>query len=227
MIHVVLVSPRNPLNIGAAARAMTNFGFPSLRLVEPYRAAVDEARSGPGADHVLAAAREFATLEQAIADCVWVAGTCSMEDREQRQPVERLEMAARRLLDVEGDIALLFGSEKSGLTNEDMAYCQQLIRIPTRDEHTSMNLGQAVAVTLWELVRNPDPGLAPAAQLDLITTRLIEILEESGYLHSPAVDLKIRRLIRRMQLSADDGQFWLGMLRQIAWRLGRGGNPSS
>jgi tRNA/rRNA methyltransferase len=221
LIHIVLVEPRNPLNIGAAARAMTNLGFPSLRLVAPYRAAIDEARSGPGADAVLAASREFATVEQAIADCAWVAGTCSMEDREQQHPVERLELAARRILAAEGDTAILFGSEKSGLSNEDMAYCQQLIRIPTEAAHTSMNLGQAVAVTLWELARNPDPGLAPAAQLDLITARLLEILAESGYQRSPAVDLKIRRLIRRMRLNQDDGQYWLGMLRQIAWKIGK------
>jgi tRNA/rRNA methyltransferase len=144
-----------------------------------------------------------------------------MEDREQQHPVERLELAARRILAAEGDTAILFGSEKSGLSNEDMAYCQQLIRIPTEAAHTSMNLGQAVAVTLWELARNPDPGLAPAAQLDLITARLLEILAESGYQRSPAVDLKIRRLIRRMRLNQDDGQYWLGMLRQIAWKIGK------
>ena len=103
-LHVVLVSPRNPLNIGAAARAISNFGFTSLRLVEAYRDAVEEARSGVHSSPVLLAAQEFSTLAGAIADCELVYGTGSMNRREQRLPLDRLEEAAGRLRSATGNV---------------------------------------------------------------------------------------------------------------------------
>lgn len=149
----MLVSPRNPLNIGAAARALSNFGFESLRLVQAYRDAVEEARSGVNASPLLAAAREFATVREAVADCELVYGTGSMDRREQRHPLDRLDEAAARMATVDGHVALVFGSEKHGLSKDDFTYCQRSLRIPTRQAHGSMNLGQAVAVCAYELSR--------------------------------------------------------------------------
>jgi tRNA/rRNA methyltransferase len=89
----------------------------------------------------------------------------------------------------------------------------------------SMNLGQSVAVCLYELVRNPVPPTpdkrkpANADDLDRLTIRLSEILEKSGYVHSDGTDAKIRRLVRRMELAGHDAEIWLGMLRQIQWKL--------
>lgn len=223
---MILVSPRNPLNIGAVARAISNFGFSSLRLVDAYRPSLDEAKSAVGASgEILLGAREFGTLAEAVADCELVVGTAGMEHRESRTPVELLELGARVIRECQGSVALLFGSEKRGLSNDDLSYCQRLIRIPTSPAQESMNLGQAVAVCLYELIRSDDrqPGQAPARatsdQLDLMTDRLNEVLEESGYVHSPGVELKTRRLVRRLDLSAHDAEAWLGMLRQIQWRL--------
>jgi tRNA/rRNA methyltransferase len=235
-LRVVLVSPRNPLNIGAAARAMSNFGCTELRLVNPYEVAFREARSAVKAHKVLEKAKEFTTLGEAVADCGLVVGTTSIGHRALEHPLKRLELGgkliARKL--ASAPVALLFGSEKFGLSNADMSHCHWLMRIPTREEHGSMNLGQAVAVCLYEIVRSPaaakaEPSLqnvskraAKAGDLERVTALLEEILEQSGYVHERvegSTELKLRRLIRRMKLNAHDAEVWLGILRQIRWKL--------
>lgn len=231
---MVLVSPRNPLNIGAAARAMSNLGFSCLRVVNPYEVAFREARSAVGAAPLLAAAEEYSSIADAVADCTLVVGTTALGHRELQHPLRRLEYGARlirRRLTSE-PVALLFGSEKFGLSNEDLSHCHWLMRIPTREEHESMNLGQAVAVCLYELVRESEAALArprrsrraEAADVERITGLLLEALEQSGYVNPLTADStegKIRRLVRRLDLSAQDAKIWLGMLRQILWKLGQ------
>jgi TrmH family RNA methyltransferase len=231
-LRVVLVAPRNPLNIGAAARAMSNFGCTDLRLVNPYEVAFREARSAVKAHKVLEKAMEYPTLGEAVADCALVVGTTSIGHRALEHPMRRLELGgrliSRKLSSV--PVALLFGSEKFGLSNEDMSHCHWLMRIPTRDEHASMNLGQAVALCLYEIVRSPvaakaQPETKPAAKagdVERVTLLLEEILEQSGYVHERvegSTELKLRRLIRRMNLNAHDAEVWLGILRQIRWKL--------
>jgi TrmH family RNA methyltransferase len=231
-LRIVLVSPRNPLNIGAAARAMSNFGFMDLRLVNAYDVAFREARSAVKAHKVMAAAREYPTLAEAVADCALVVGTTSKGHRALEHPLRRLELGGRLIAKklASMPVALLFGSEKFGLTNQDMSYCHWLMRIPSREEHGSMNLGQAVAVCLYEIIRNPVaakavPGLrraATAGDLERLTTLLEEVLDRSGYVKDRVADstsLKIRRLVRRMDLNAHDAEVWLGMLRQMLWKL--------
>src|SRR5271166_4223400 len=155
-LRVVLVAARNPLNIGAAARAMSNFGFLHLRVVNPYEAAFREARSAVGAAALLASAAEYKTVADAVADCTLVVGTTAVRHRELQHPLRRLEYGARLIRKQlgSGRVALLFGSEKVGLASQDLSHCHWLMRIPTRDEHISMNLGQAVAVCLYELLRD-------------------------------------------------------------------------
>jgi len=231
-LRVVLVTTRNPLNIGAAARAMSNFGCTDLRLVNPYEVAFREARSAVKAHKVLEKAKEYSTLGEAVADCELVVGTTSIGHRALEHPLRRLEMGgkviARKL--ASGPVALLFGSEKFGLSNDDMSHCHWLMRIPTRDEHASMNLGQAVALCLYEIVRSPAAAKAKpevrraagAGDLERITAMLEEVLELSGYVHERvegSTKLKLRRLVRRMKLNAHDAEVWLGILRQIRWKL--------
>ena len=231
-LRVVLVAPRNPLNIGAAARAMSNFGCTELRLVNPYDVAFREARSAVKAHKVLEKAEEYPSLADAVADCELVVGTTSTGHRALEHPLRRLELGgkviARKL--ARAPVALLFGSEKFGLSNDDMSHCHWLMRIPTRDAHASMNLGQAVAVCLYEIVRNPvaakaEPEIRRAARagdLERITAMLGEILAQSGYVHERvegSTELKLRRLIRRTKLNAHDAEVWLGILRQIRWKL--------
>ena len=230
-LHVVLVATRNPLNIGAAARAMSNFGFTHLRVVNPYEVAFREARSAVGAATVLKQAEEFKTVADAIADCSLAVGTTALGHRELRHPLRLLEQGAtliRRRL-TSSRVALLFGSEKVGLSNRDLSHCHWLMRIPTRQEHGSMNLGQAVAVCLYELVRGESISErkekeepATAADLERITLMLLDALRVSGFLKPgvPSED-KVRRLVRHLNLPADDAPLWLGMLHQILWKLRR------
>lgn len=231
-LAVVLVSPRNPLNIGAAARAMSNFGFTDLRLVNPYDAAFREARSAVKSGYILERARVFDSLAEAVADCSLVAGTASLDSRAVEHRVRRLEYGGKLLRKhlAADRAALLFGSEKFGLGNEDLSHCHWLMRIPTREEHGSMNLGQAVAVCLYELIRSPEAaGAKPeprqparAEDIERITTLLLDVLAKSGYVHARvagSTELKTRRLVRRMNLTAHDAEVWLGMLRQIGWKL--------
>jgi TrmH family RNA methyltransferase len=231
-LRVVLVSPRNPLNIGAAARAMSNFGFADLHLVAPYDVAFREARSAVNAHSILEHAEVHATLAEALAGCTLVVGTTSLGNRDLHAPLYRLERAGRLIRQhwESAPVALLFGSEKFGLGNEDLSHCHWYLRIPTREAHGSMNLGQAVAVCLYELrhaVRVPAAGFdappqAPAEDLERMTAVLIELLRKSGYVHErtrESNELKIRRLVRRLHLPKHDAEVWLGMLRQILWRL--------
>ena len=149
-LRVVLVDARNPLNIGAAARAMSNFGFRHLRVVNPYDVAFEGARSAVGAAEVLSSAEKYETVADAVADCSLVVGTTAIGHRDLQHSIQRLEAAAPliRAHLASGPCALLFGSEKFGLSNQDMSHCHWLMHIPTREEHFSMNLGQAVAICL-------------------------------------------------------------------------------
>src|SRR5579863_5892186 len=195
-LRVVLVSPRNPLNIGAAARAMSNFGVFELRLINAYNVAFLEAKSAVNASKILINAREFSTVAEAVADCSLIVGTTSIGNRALEHPLRRLEtggkIIAKKL--ASAPVALLFGSEKFGLSNEDMSHCHWLMRIPTREAHGSMNLGQSVAVCLYELVRQPAAARAPtkdprrrpvqAEDLERITSLLQDVLAHSGYVHA-------------------------------------------
>jgi tRNA/rRNA methyltransferase len=228
-VRVVLVAPRNPLNIGAAARAMANFGFSRLHVVSPYEVAFREARSAVGAAPLLADARDFSSVAEAAAECSLVVGTTSAAGRQLQHGLRRLEEGARLIKRHTGPVALLFGSEKYGLSNEDMSYCHWLVRIATVRQDLSMNLGQAVAVCLYELARSPAvksarEGRRPASSGDLeqITRMLLQILDESGYLN-PVTEQssvqKVRRLVRRLPLADADAPMVLGFLRQILWRF--------
>jgi TrmH family RNA methyltransferase len=230
---VVLVATRNPLNIGAAARAMSNFGFRNLRLVNPYEPSFREARSAVGASELLAKAQQYGTVAEAVADCTLVVGTTAGRHRELQHPLRSLPAAAplmRKRL-AAGRVALLFGSEKRGLSNDDFSHCHWLVRIPTGEGHPSMNLAQAVAVCLYEVVR---AGKVPrerdvlrsatVGQVERITGILFEALRASGYVKpraSTATEEKLRRLVRRLNLPAEDADLWSGMLRQILWKIGK------
>ena len=211
---------------------MSNFGLADLRLVNPYEPSFREAVSATHAKNVLHDARVFTSLAEAVADCQMIVGTTAVTHRIPEHPVQRLEQGGGIIQEAAATqkVALLFGSEKFGLSNEDMSHCHWLLHIATADEHTSMNLGQAVAVCLYEITRNtvPSPDNAetkvPARSEDVerIHRQLAEILEHAGYIHDPeggTMHMKLRRLIHRMNLSDHDANLWMGMLRKIKWKL--------
>lgn len=242
-LTVVLVSPRNPLNIGAAARAMANFGFTRLAVVAPFAPHWREARSAVGAPQVLQHAVECATLAEAVADCTLVAGTAALARRRPEQPAVSLPALAPILeneIACGGRAALVFGPEKRGLTRDDLSRCHVLVEIPTSPEQPSMNLGQAVAVCLYELAARamdssrpkaeapvltaPSPGdqAVSSATLDLLAEVVDQAMEIAAY--SPAEmrsanQRDVRLLLRRLALSEHDARRILGLFRRIVWRL--------
>lgn len=216
---------------------MSNFGFRRLRVVNQYEAAFREARSAVGAADLLKSAEEYMTVGDAVADCTLVVGTTAVRHRILQHPVRRLEDGVRHIRKriSSSSVALLFGSEKFGLSNEDLSHCHWLMRIPTREENISMNLGQAVAVCLYELIRDPTAkrqpeklSLAKAGETERITANLIEVLQASGFLDRRRVgdsEERLRRVVRRLNLPARDVDVWLGMLRQILWKVRQGEKP--
>jgi tRNA/rRNA methyltransferase len=211
---------------------MANFGFARLRVVNPYDVAFREARSAVGAAPLLATAEEFASVGEAVADCRLVVGTTSVGHRELQHTIRRSEPGARAMMRaLRGDcVALLFGSEKFGLSNDDMSHCHWLMRIPTVSQDLSMNLGQAVALCLYEMARDSkaaaaSPGRirrAAAAENEQITTMLYDVLMRSGYVNprtAGSTEEKVRRLVRRLEIPARDAPVLMGMLRQVLWKL--------
>ena len=243
-IEVVLVSPRNPLNIGAAARAMANFGFGRLAVVAPYAPNWREARSAVGAPELLKDATEFTTLAEAVADCTLVAGTGTLAHRKPEQPVVPLpEFSPRveRELARGGRVALVFGPEKHGLTRQDLSYCHVLVEVPTDVRQPSMNLGQAVAVCLYELAsrasfpnanKQDESRVIPSAVSGSLD-RLAEVIEETMLTvdYSPvsireAYRHDLRLLLRKMALAEPDTRRLMGLFRRILWRLQHANNNS-
>jgi TrmH family RNA methyltransferase len=263
-VCIVLVRARNPSNIGAVARAMHDFGFTRLRVVNEYPVPFEAAKSAVDASAVLAAAESYTSIAEAVADSTLVVGTTAVGERTLNHPLLPLAEAAPRIfaelrrspgINPESSrVALLFGSEKTGLSNDELSYCNWLLTIPMRDpagaRHVSMNLGQAAAVCLYELVRNAEsvtagatdcserPALAmpprsaetgipaaqpaTAAQLELITVLLTDVMRATEYSRRHAHNFDpahIRRLVRRIGADSIDAPVWIGILKQILWKL--------
>jgi len=234
-VTVVLVRARNPNNIGAVARAMHGFGFTDLRLVNEYAVSLERARSAIDASDILATAREFATVADAVADCNLVVGTTAVGERKQDHPLYTLAQAGGLIRSTLGTarVGLVFGSEKTGLSNDALSHCHWLMTIPMHPSpgvrHASMNLGQAAAVCLYELVRQAEnwvqSEVQPAAQaedLERVTELMAEMLASIGYAHrrpASAEPNAVRRMVRRLHLSQSDARKWLGILRQLLWKI--------
>lgn len=234
--RVVLVRPRNPLNIGAAARAMANFGFDDLVVVAPYDPVWREARSAVGAGEVLKSARAVDRLPEAIGDCALVVGTTTGSRRNlDRDPIPLTEFTSMASKPPAAkQAAILFGSEKTGLLNEHLSYCHLLLRISTTAACPSMNLGQAVAVCCYELARAGGFPRAAATgrvhsslpvnsqSLDHLLDRAASVLNCAGYFKPKgrhAQILKLRRLLLDLGLSNHDVRVLGGVLAQIEWKL--------
>jgi tRNA/rRNA methyltransferase len=241
---VVLVGARNPQNIGAAARAMQDFGFTDLRFVNdyaaPFEAAQLEAKSAVGAAEVMRNARAFTTLADAIADCTLVVGTTAIGERTLDQRILPLAEAAPNLLaglhsNPAARVALLFGSEKTGLTNDQLSHCAWLTTIPMFEpeaaRHLSMNLGQSVAVCLYELTRDglegakpiPQPASVPATAEDRerLTQLLLDVMHVTEYTRrfpANAREPLVRTLTQSLGSTHAEAESWMGIFRQILWK---------
>jgi TrmH family RNA methyltransferase len=230
-VRIVLVDTSHPGNIGATARAMKTMGLTDLALVRPKHFPSDEAMArATGADDVLGAARLHDSLASAIADCGWVVGASARLRTITLPTVDPREAAAtiwQRL--AQNRVAVLMGPEQSGLTNEDLARCQQLVHIPTNPEFSSLNLAMAVQVLCYELrmaaPNRPAPEgpvsdsrLATAAELEGLHEHLERLLTESEFLHPEhqrQVKLKLRRIFHKATLEENELNILRGALTSL------------
>ncbi len=227
---------------------MANFGFRRLAVVAPYEEHWREAKSAAQAEELLQDARHTQCLAEAVADCTLVIGTGTVAHRKPEQPVVTLPALAPLLqheISRGGRLALVFGPEKRGLTRDDLSFCHLLVEIPTRPRQPSMNLGQAVAVCLYELsaragnANQITGALAPEGHLSLHLPqslasaasaaeleRLAAVVEKTMLAanYSPAAMREanrhdLRLLLRRLALAGRDARRILGLFRRILWRL--------
>jgi tRNA/rRNA methyltransferase len=239
--RVVLVRTQIAGNLGATARVMRNFGLSRLTLVAPQADPnSEEARklSTHGED-ILNEARVVATLEEALADCVMVAATSArLGGLFRKQTLGTPETVMPLLIDAGaiGPIALVFGPEPSGLTNEEISICHYLITIPADPSYPALNLAQAVAVCLYELhraglARNAPPPrrepIAPCADQERMFGELRSALEQIHFLYGPKADSlfhALRHLIGRSGPTAMEVDVLFGLARQIQWWVEQAGN---
>lgn len=173
---VVLVRPRDPNNIGACARAMANFGLSDLRVVEPFAPVWREATSAVGAGDIMQNAKQLDSLDEALRDATFSLAATALRNRGVVQEVITLPHLNERLKELPAQkIALVFGNEKTGLSNEDIERCDAILNIPTVAKQPSINLAQAVILTCYELSRRNDftplRSVAPAEDQPTDTQR--------------------------------------------------------
>jgi tRNA/rRNA methyltransferase len=233
-IRVVLVSPLYGGNVGAVCRAMSNMGIAELAIAAPRPLDFREARMmACHAETLLSGRREFPDLAAAVADCGAVLGTTARGGLYRQHAGTAREWAPAALESAaRGPVALVFGPEDNGLSNEDLALCTGIVRIPTAEANTSLNVAQAVMVCCYELFmategfeppeeKSPD---APSALRERMFAIWRRTLLDIGFMETEKADhmmLGLRRVLSRGRLTVDDVKILMGIARQAAWAAGR------
>lgn len=232
-IKIVLVETSHPGNIGGVARAMKNMTMSQLRLVNPKIFPSAEATSrASGADDLLAKAAIYPTLQEAIADCQLVIGASARSRTISWPEINPRESAAKCLAQSsETNIALVFGRENSGLTNQELDLCQYLLKIPCNPDYSSLNIAAAVQVVCYELFMaadpigfknlsgldvNETPPLASAEQMESFYQHLQQTLADIGFLQpekAQSLMRKLRRIYNRTLLDTKELDILRGILR--------------
>ncbi len=230
-IRIVLVGTTHPGNIGAVARAMKNMGLDDLALVTPrYFPHPDATARASGADDLLSNARVVDTLADAVEDCIFVAGA-SARSRSINWPCLDARDAASRAIaeSSRGNVALVFGPEKSGLSNEDLDHCQALLSIPTNPDFSSLNLAMAVQVVTYEIraqqASRPEPfesDVPPATSgaMEHFFRELETLLLGTGFL-DPDNPRHLMRRLRRLFVRAEPDQNEINILNGILTSISR------
>ena len=240
-VRIVLVETSHPGNIGASARAMKTMGLDNLVLVAPKQFPCAEATArASGADDVLASARVVTSLSEAIEDCGFVVGA-SARLRSLTWPTVAPRTCARTICEkaTGSNVAIVLGPEHSGLTNEDMGRCHELVHIPANPEYSSLNLAMAVQILCYELrlaqdaasgVAEPaeqeatEAPLATADELDGFHQHLETVLADVGFLkpdHPRQLKLRLRRIFHRSRLDQNEINILRGMLTALDPRARR------
>ncbi len=237
-VRIVLVETTHPGNIGATARAMKTMGLDELTLVSPkYFPSAEATARASGADDVLAGVRVVDSLREAIADCGYVVGA-SARLRSLPWPVVDPRSCAAVIWEqvAETPVAVVLGPEHSGLTNEDLARCHQLVHIPANPDYSSLNIAMAVQVLCYELrmahpeIEPPADGdgvstdgreapLASAEELEGLHQHLETVLSEAGFLnpeHPKQLKLRLRRIFHRSRLDQNEINILRGALAALA-----------
>jgi len=233
-VRIILVGTTHPGNIGAVARAMKNMGLADLVLVNPrYFPHEDATARASGAEDILDKTRVVESLDQALADCIYAAGA-SARSRAIDWPFMPPRECAERLVErsAEGTVAVVFGPEKSGLTNEDLDRCNTLLTIPTDPKFSSLNIAMAVQIICYELYllqhepsASSDPESPPATgeEFEHFYQHLESVLTDSGFLDPDKPRLLMRRL-RRLFIKAEPDKNEINILRGILTALDPGKN---
>lgn len=237
-VAILLVEPGHPGNIGAVARAMKNMALSDLRLIRPRRFPDPEATArAAGADDLLEQARVYETLEEAISGVNLVVGTTARPRTISWPILTPRELAAKlKEESPEAQIAILFGRERSGLTNEELDLCHFWLMIPTDPDYPSLNLAQAVQLIAYELflARFGERPLPPRRHSRLATVEETEgfldhletVMWKVGFLHdrkSPSLRRRLQRLFKKARLEKLEIDILRGFLSQIEQRLERMG----
>lgn len=237
--RIVLVGTSHPGNIGSVARAMKTMGLEDLYLVAPERFPADEATAmAANATDILDRARVCSELREAVGDCGLVVGTTARPRQMAWRVLEPREAAVEICrAAATGEVALLFGSERSGLTNQEIEQCQMLVTIPTGSQYASLNLAMAVQVLAYEVLIASRDGragdghkvpLATAAEMEKLYEQLEQVLEEIDFRDrtgSGQLMLRLRRLLNRAVPDQNEANILRGILTAVQGRRRRAGAP--
>lgn len=248
-IVVVLWEPQDDINIGNTVRACKNFGVTDIRLVRPRQA--DPARisiSAPKAEDVIGSLKRCGDLEEALQGCVYAIATTA-RPRNQEQVFTEPRGAAQKAVQVaeQGKVAFLFGREDSGLPNVALDRCHSAVTIPTRPDYSSLNLGQAVLLNMWEVFRvasgigveEPDIQIArpesehPPARIETMEHMFDlaeKVLGDVGFFKTPSnehIMRSIRSVLVRAGLDTREQAMWFGIFRELDKALGRAQSDDS
>ncbi|HUE10206.1 MAG TPA: RNA methyltransferase [Steroidobacteraceae bacterium] len=238
LVRIVLIDPSHPGNIGSVARAMKNMALSELTLVRPRSFPHAEASAlAAGADDILSGARIVETVAEAIGDCGFIAGTTSRPRSYYWEFTTPRDAAARIVgLGPENRAALLFGSERYGLANDDLQYCNVLVRIPANPDYCSLNLAMSVQLLAYEIfLAHEQPQshtqlelpLAPSSDVEHFYAHLHQVLNEidfgdrTGHLME-----RLRRLFNRAQLDRNELNIMRGILSAVQGRRGQSARRS-
>ncbi|MDD5135655.1 MAG: RNA methyltransferase [Phycisphaerae bacterium] len=229
-IRIVLVNPIYGGNVGSTCRAMANMGISDLALVTPLNLNMDEARKmACHAVHILESRTEYLTLADAIANCGAVMGTTA-RDGLYRQHAKSPREWASKAVEVArtGKVAIIFGREDNGLSNEELALCTQVIQIPTTSDFKSLNIAQAVLICCYEIFmalgtyepiieKSPE---APSEVRERMFVMWRDTLLRIGFMKEDKADHMmqgVRRILSRGTLTIDDVKILMGIAKQAAW----------
>ena len=233
LVRIVLIDPSHPGNIGSVARAMKNMALSDLVLVRPRSFPHAESTAlAAGADDILANARTAQSVEEAVADCAFIAGTTSRPRSYYWEFTTPRDIAQRVVaLGQENRAALLFGSERYGLATEDLNLCNVLVRIPANPEYCSLNLAMSVQLLAYEIFiarelpqshTQLEMALAPSGDVEHFYAHLLQVLNEidfedrTGHLME-----RLRRLFNRAQLDRNELNILRGILSAVQGRRGQ------